>query len=84
MKPGVAATPDRERQPEEPPPRRHPDADQQPPTLPSQQPRWQRADPEPDQEGDHRPAEDEEENARPHTRPDLPFSRPSPLAGRDL
>lgn len=83
MKPGVAATPDRERQPEEPPPRRHPDADQKSPP-PSQQPLRPPADPEPDQGGDHRPAEDEEENARPHTRPDLPFSRPSPIAGRDL
>lgn len=88
MKPEVVAAPDGEQQPEDepeqPPPRRRPDTDQQSPLPPQKQHRRPRADREPDGEGDHRPAEEEEQNARPLTRPDLPFSRPWALAGRDL
>lgn len=85
MKPGVAAAPDGEQQPEDepeqPPPRGHRDAEQQP-LPPPQQHRRARADPEQQQEGDQGPGA--EEKARPLTRPHLPFPRPLPLAPRDL
>lgn len=87
MKAGVTAALDGEQQPEDepeqPPPRRHPDADQQSPPPPQQHLR-PRADPEPEEEGNNIPAVQEEENARSLTRPELPFSRPLPLARRDL
>lgn len=85
MRPGVLAASDGERQPEDepeqPPPRRHPHADKR---SPPQQHRRPRADPEPEKQGDSGPEEAPEEKARPPTRPDLPLSRPLPLAQRDI
>lgn len=87
MKPGAEDAPDGEQQPEDepeqPPPRGHRDAD--PRSLPPpQQHQRPRAEWEPEEEGDYGPEEEEEDKARPLTRPDLPFYRPLPLAPRDL
>lgn len=88
MKPGVATAPDGGRQqledePEQPPPLRHPEADQQSP-LPPREHRRARAAPEQDREGDSDPEKEAEQKARLLAGPDLPFSSLLHLARREL
>lgn len=96
MKPGVAVAPDGEQQPEDEPEhpkhrRRHPDADEEslPPPPPPKLRRPPRAEPGQRKrvtpvDGDTGPEEEAELKARPPTSLDLPFSRPSSLARRNL
>lgn len=96
MKPAVATAPDGgqqqlEDEPEQPPPRRHADADRQSP-LPPRKHRRARADPEQvrqapqerAQQGERGPEEKEEERARPLAGPDLRFPSLLHLAQRNL